>query len=100
MKKSFCFFFLCMALATISCSDKNANEKDVASGVVITLIVSEKQKFIVDTIATGLNNPWGIAFLPDGRMLITERAGEIRIIKGGKLMDEKIQGVPAVYAQG
>jgi glucose/arabinose dehydrogenase len=41
-----------------------------------------------------------MAFLPDGRILVTERAGEIRIIKDGKLSAEKISGVPAVYAQG
>ena len=64
------------------------------------IVESEKLKFAVDTITTELKNPWGMAFLPDGRTLVTERAGEIRIIKDGKLLDEKIQGVPAVYAHG
>jgi aldose sugar dehydrogenase len=64
------------------------------------IIQSEKQQFKVDTITNKLKNPWGITFLPDGRILVTERAGEIRIVKDGKLLDEKIQNVPAVYARG
>jgi glucose/arabinose dehydrogenase len=64
------------------------------------IISSEKLKFSVDTIATGLENPWGIAFLPDGRMLVTELNGQIRIIKDGKLLDETVSNVPAVAAAG
>ncbi len=64
-------------------------------------IKSEKQNFSIDTITADLQNPWGIAFLPDGRILITERAGEIRIVKDGKLLDEKIQGLPSpIYVKG
>ena len=61
---------------------------------------SEKQKFGIDTVTAELTNPWGIAFLPDGRILVTERAGEIRIIRDGKLLEEKIGNVPAVFANG
>jgi glucose/arabinose dehydrogenase len=41
-----------------------------------------------------------MVFLPDNRILITERAGSIRIVQDGKLLDEKVQGVPAVHSQG
>ncbi len=85
-------WLLCL-LAITSCSTK----KQEVTGVIVE---SENQKFSVDTITSELTNPWGIAFLPDGRMLVTERAGEIRVIKEGKLMEEKIEGVPAVYANG
>jgi glucose/arabinose dehydrogenase len=78
----------------ISCSKK----EEIAD--TSKIIESENQKFSIDTIATGLTNPWGIAFLPDGRILITELSGEIRIIKDGKLLDEKISNVPAVVAKG
>jgi len=61
---------------------------------------SEKLDFYVDTLTSQLKNPWGMVFLPDGRMLITERGGEIRIMKDGKLLEEKIQGVPQVVARG
>jgi aldose sugar dehydrogenase len=56
--------------------------------------------FKVDTIATGLRNPWGMVWLPDGRMLFTERSGEIRVVKDGKLSEDRIEGVPAVFARG
>jgi glucose/arabinose dehydrogenase len=60
---------------------------------------SEKAKFRVETIASGLENPWAIAFLPDGRKLVTERPGRLRLIdRNGKLSE--VAGVPAVLAVG
>ncbi len=79
------------------CSTNEALQEEVFTG---TVIESQKQRFGVDTITKELKNPWGIAFLPDGRILVTERAGEIRIVKDGKLLAEKIGNVPAVYANG
>jgi glucose/arabinose dehydrogenase len=54
----------------------------------------------VDTIATGLEFPWSIAFLPDGALLVTEREGKLRVIRDGKLDPKPVAGVPAVFAQG
>jgi glucose/arabinose dehydrogenase len=48
-------------------------------------------------IAAGLDHPWSMAFLPDGSMLVTERAGRLRLIKDGKLQPEPIGGVPPVH---
>jgi glucose/arabinose dehydrogenase len=60
---------------------------------------SEKVKFKVETMASGLENPWAIAFLPDGRKLITERPGKLRLLdKDGKLSE--VPGVPEVAAVG
>ncbi|MGH7560164.1 MAG: PQQ-dependent sugar dehydrogenase [Gemmatimonadales bacterium] len=52
------------------------------------------------TVATGLEHPWGLAFLPDGRMLVTERPGRLRIVSADGRISEPLSGVPAVYAEG
>ncbi|WP_226390116.1 PQQ-dependent sugar dehydrogenase [Penaeicola halotolerans] len=57
-------------------------------------------EFDVEVVTDKLSNPWGMAWLPDGRMLVTERAGDIRIVQDGKLLADKVQGFPEVYAQG
>lgn len=51
-------------------------------------------------VATGLEHPWGLAFLPDGRMLVTERPGRMRLITASGNVSEPLAGVPAVFAQG
>jgi aldose sugar dehydrogenase len=51
----------------------------------------------VTEIAKGLDHPWSMAFLPDGSMLVTERVGRLRVIKGGSLQPQAIAGVPAVH---
>ncbi len=62
---------------------------------------SEKHDFRVVEVAGGLDHPWSIAFLPDGRKLVTERAGRLRIIAAdGKLLPQPVRGVPEVVARG
>jgi glucose/arabinose dehydrogenase len=50
-------------------------------------------------IAEGLDHPWALGFLPDGRMLVTERSGQLRVISDG-VVGEPIADVPDVYDQG
>ncbi len=56
--------------------------------------------FTVKTLVTGLAHPWSMAFLPDGRILVTERPGRLRLIDNGRLHPEAIAGLPSITASG
>ena len=62
-------------------------------------IRSERHAFRLETVVSGLDTPWGIAFLPDGKMLVTERVGRLRLIEGGRLNPEPIAGLPKVFVR-
>lgn len=81
----------------------------VAAGVSVSLVAqsprsvpptAEDQPYKVVTVAEGFVNPWAIAFLPDGVMLVTERSGRLRVVRNGVLQPDPVEGVPAVRAQG
>jgi glucose/arabinose dehydrogenase len=54
----------------------------------------------VETVAKGLSHPWGLQFLPDGRMIVTERPGRIRIVAKDGTLSPPLKGVPQVQARG
>jgi glucose/arabinose dehydrogenase len=54
----------------------------------------------VETIASGLANPWALAFLPDGKMLVTERPGRLRVVTRDGKLSPPVNGVPKVFASG
>lgn len=56
-------------------------------------------EYKAETLVAGLNVPWGMAFLPDGEMLVSERKGSIKRIRDGKVVGE-VKGVPDVHANG
>jgi glucose/arabinose dehydrogenase len=61
---------------------------------------AEGQRIRVSVLAKGLTNPWSLAFLPDGSMLVTERIGQLRIIKNGVLDPKPVAGAPKAYWAG
>lgn len=57
-------------------------------------------EYRVVTVVQGLEHPWGMAFLPEGEILVTERPGRLRVIRDGVLQPAPVAGVPAVAALG
>ena len=61
---------------------------------------SAYHNYRVVTVAEGLRNPWSIAFLPGGDMLVTERPGRLRIVRNGRLLPDPVAGLPAIRVGG
>ena len=80
------------ALFLIGCNQAPAGLAE--SGIVATQ--NGEVKFRVETVASGLEVPWSIAFLPNRRTLVTERPGRIRIIENGKLRAQPIHTISDV----
>jgi glucose/arabinose dehydrogenase len=64
------------------------------------VVQSEEHDFRVELVVQGLQHPWGLAFLPDGRVLVTERPGRLRVIQDGQLLPEPVAGLPFVEEIG
>ncbi|NKB47943.1 MAG: PQQ-dependent sugar dehydrogenase [Alphaproteobacteria bacterium] len=62
-------------------------------------VKSQKATFRTVEVANGLAHPWALAFLPDGRMLVSERSGRLRVIVDGRLQAAPISGTPKVFAR-
>jgi glucose/arabinose dehydrogenase len=95
MRISVCFAALA-ALALAACAQQ-PQQAPAAQAVITT---ADPAATVVETVAEGLEFPWSLAFLPDGAMLVTEKAGRLRLIRNGQLVPEPISGVPAVFHEG
>nr|WP_298105058.1 PQQ-dependent sugar dehydrogenase [uncultured Shinella sp.] len=70
-----------------------------ASAADPILIPSKKVPLVVETLATGLNQPWSVEVLPDGSYIVSEKQGTLRLVKDGKV-SAPIAGVPPVATEG
>ncbi|WP_438480991.1 PQQ-dependent sugar dehydrogenase [Oleiharenicola lentus] len=69
---------------------------DAPTGV----IKAKDHSFTVEIVADKLSHPWAVAFLPENKILVTEKPGRLRVIDNGKLLPEAIRGTPAVRDAG
>jgi len=72
----------------------------LASATAGTAVSSEAHRYKVETVAEGLEQPWAVARLPDGRFLVTERPGNLLLLDGPGAAPRRIEGVPDVVARG
>ncbi len=88
--------FLALAVAAfIGFSFFEKTAEPVSSGTYSL----EKQIFKLDTVVSALKSPWGMALLPNGDMLVTEKKGALRLIQNGKLHPDPIGGIPEVHTK-
>ena len=79
----------------------NATQQQAAfTGQTRAPLLSEQYELHVEVITTGLEHPWGMAQLPNGSWLVTERPGRMRLVKADGELSEPITGLPAVDTQG
>ena len=64
------------------------------------IINAGTEKIRINVLTDKLNAPWSMAFLPDGRILVTEKSGQLRMIENGKLLPQAIAGAPKVVDSG
>lgn len=99
-----------LMMAACSSEDPSAQQQtqddneELTSGIYFNepenIFETEEHSIFVEDVVEGLGVPWGMAFLPNGNILITERQGAVRIVENGRLRDAPLSGAPEVVAQG
>jgi glucose/arabinose dehydrogenase len=83
-------------LAAMSAADWGGAAQAPVPGLTRAPAAKSDARFSVVTVASGLDHPWGLQFLPDGRMLVTERTGRLRLVTANGRLSPPVAGVPAV----
>jgi glucose/arabinose dehydrogenase len=87
--------------APLETRDRNGKDYQPAfAGQTRVAGVDSQQKLDIQVVAKGLTSPWAVELLPDGRFLVTERGGSLRIIAADGTASAPVQGLPAVLASG
>ena len=87
------------ALPLGACQTASAQDRaSIAQTAGARTLDTEAGRLRVETVAGGLDHPWALAFLPDGRMLVTERPGRLRFVSADGRLSEPLSGVPPVQA--
>jgi aldose sugar dehydrogenase len=97
--RSFGALVLALGFAVVlaaACTGESSNKVATTGGGEIAVPLVPKVK----TLNGNLKSPWGLSFLADGRMLVTEKAGRLLILKGDGSVDQIVSGVPAVVDAG
>lgn len=85
--------------ATPRASSAEAGAVAEADNVILSMD-SSAGPIVVERVAAGLEHPWGMAFLPDGRMLVTERPGRLRLVDSHGVLSDPLEGLPDLYVRG
>ena len=93
-----CVAALALALVTAGCAGQAGGAKSPPAALDEVFETADYRIRVV-TLAEGLANPWSLAFLPSGDMLVTEKPGRLRLIKDDVLQPDPVQGVPEVAAR-
>ena len=78
----------------------NPEQKPALAGQTDAPEMKSNVAFDVVTVAEGLQNPWSLAFLPGGKMLVTERPGRLRVVGADGKLSAAVTGLPAVFSRG
>jgi aldose sugar dehydrogenase len=97
MKKTFIYALACCLGAFVLTAGQLST---LPLATPVHQVAADASPVTVEKLYEGFKNPWGMAWLPDGRLLVTERSGEILVFKENKFTGEKLVGVPEVLAKG
>src|ERR1700676_1902350 len=93
-----CFLFI--ALCSIQAQEPVSLSVPPLGAGPFVLDTAEQHKIRLVIVTKGLEHPWSLAFLQDGRVLVTERPGRLRIVRNGVLDPKPITGLPDVRTKG